>query len=176
MSAKKIIFLCCLVFAAPVFAQPDSLRSFQFPPHESFNTKLEHAGFVLGASLAFSFVDYIGFNMTRYNSSASKIVFRSLQIMLQGGLSYFLYKQCGLNSAIAFNLIWWTWGDDFGFYGWAYTTRIYPWEDNRGISHEGISWAGWTPIGLLRAHGSSISRSALIAQGILGFAISIAIL
>jgi hypothetical protein len=173
----KIIFLSLFLFSSGLlYAQPDSLSSFQFPPKESFNTKLEHAGWVLGSSLAFSFADYIGFNMTRYNSKASQITFRTLQILLQSGLSYFLYNKCGLNSAIAFNLIWWTWCDDWGFYGWAYTSRLYPWWDNSGYRGGSVTWAGWTPIGLLRKHGSPIALDALVAQSIIGFAISIAIL
>jgi hypothetical protein len=139
-------------------------------------TKLERAAYVIGGSLAFSFVDYIGYNLTRYNSHASRVAFRLFQATLQAGISYFLYKKCGLNSAIAFNLIWWTWGDDLGFYGWAYTTRIYPWDDNSGIKNGYISWAGWTPVGLVRKQGSSIPVSTFVAQSIIGFAISIAIL
>jgi hypothetical protein len=182
-SVAKICVIGVMVFfTKEVRAQNDSLpkaapTNFWSQPEDSLKpNKLERTAYVLGSSLAFSLFDYIGFNMTRYNSHASVIAFRILQAGLQTGLSYFLYKKCGLNSAIAFNLIWLTWGDDWGFYGWAYTTRFYPWEDNSGFRGGTVSWAGWTPIGLLRKKGSLIAVDALVAQAIIGLSISIAIL
>ncbi len=178
-----VLVISILVSDSQVSAQTDSLRvysdsvvAFQKTDSVQSKSKLEKAAFVIGSSLAFSLFDYIGYNLTRYESKGTNVAYRILQGTVQAGISYFLYKECGLSSAISFNLIWLTWGDDFGFYGWAYTTRIYPWWDNSGILHPDISWAGWTPVGLLRKQGSPIARSTLIGQAIIGFMVSIAIL
>ena len=97
------------------------------------------------------------------------------------GTSYLLYDQLGLPSAVAFNMMWWSWCDDLGFYGWA--NAIDPprppgseWEnrDFNGLKQNHITWAYWTPIGLLRPKGAVIARDALIGQAAVGATISIA--
>jgi hypothetical protein len=174
---KTIIFLLLVIAFHEAKAQPDSLSGFQFPPKESFRTKIEHGVYVIGASLAYSLVDYIGYNLVRKENKAP-ISFRIGMIALQSGLSYFLYKQCGLNSAISFNLIWWTWSDDFAYYGWANTLNPSFLVENRsvnGLKQGGITWAWWTPVGLLRKKGSEIAVSTLIAQAVVGFSIAVAL-
>src|SRR5437660_12744078 len=84
MRVKIIILLGVVLFASPVLSQPDSLRAFQFPPHESFSTKLEHAGYVCGASLVFALVDYLGYNLVRGDNGAP-FSFRLGMIALQTG-------------------------------------------------------------------------------------------
>jgi hypothetical protein len=148
--------------------------------------RLERIEYVVGASLAFSLFDYVGYNLVRTNSS-SPSWYRLLEGTVQTAISYFLYKECGLSSVISFNLIWWTWGDDMAYYGWtnllnpASPNRLNPdsdWENrtNSGLKIRDIGWAGWTPIGLTRPQGSNIARSTLIAQAVIGLSVSIGIL
>src|SRR5207302_4154835 len=147
------------------------------------STRLQRIGYVVGASLAFSLADYIGFNLLKQADHVNPdyhapLLFRLTEGMAQAAFSYFLYKYIGLNSAIAFNLMWWTWCDDFAYYGWGYVTGIFPWESahESGLRFNHYTTAGWTPIGLLRPQGSSIAKSALLAQSAVGLTISMAIL
>ena len=150
---------------------------------DTTSTKLERAGYVVGSSLAFSLIDYVGYSLVRKaNYGPGPGWYRLFEGAVQAGVSYFLYKECGLSSAISFNLIWWTWGMDFEWYGWA--NLLNPasdgerWENrtHNGLQGREISWAGWTPIGLLRPQGSLIARDALITQAIVGFSVSVALL
>ncbi len=190
MSIRKIVFsgLFLIVCSREVLVAQvdtnldavsagDSMRVFRFPPQESLATKLEHAGYVCGATLAFSLFDYIGYNLVRGENGAP-FSYRILQSLVQAAITYFLYEKCGINSAVSFNLIWWTWGSDIAYYGWADALNPKWARDNRtnnGLQGKEITWAWWTPIGLLRKKDSPIARNALIAQATVGFAISVAI-
>ncbi len=144
-------------------AQPDSAR-------------LERTAYVLGSSLAFSLFDYVGYGLVRKNNQAP-LSYRLLQVSVQAAISYFLYKQCGLSSAITFNLMWWTWCDDISFYGWGNLLNPSwpPWENrtHNGLMGRQIDWAYWTPIGLTRPWKSLIARDVLVAQAAIGFSVSI---
>ncbi len=143
-------------------------------------TRLKRIEYVIGSSLGFSLVDYVGHNLIRIDNTTPSW-YRGVEAGIQIAISYFLYKTCGLPSAISFNLIWWTWGDDLGYYGWA--TLINPpsdghhWENRswNGLQVP-VTWAGWTPVGLLRPQQSPIAESTLLAQAIIGLSVSIAIL
>jgi hypothetical protein len=149
------------------------------------STRLKRIEYVLGASLTFSLIDYIGYNLVR-RQEGSPFWYRCIEATEQTAISYFLYKECGLSSVISFNLIWWTWGDDLGYYGWTNlfnpaspnALNSFVWENrtNSGLLLSDINWAGWTPIGLVRPQGSWIARNALVAQAIIGLSISMAIL
>ena len=149
------------------------------------STRLKRIEYVAGASLAFSLIDYVGLNLVRTQHGPG-FLYRCVEATEQTAISYFLYKTCGLSSVIAFNLIWWTWGDDLAYYGWTNllnpaspnSFNSYVWENrtNSGLLLPNINWAGWTPIGLLRPQGSWIARNALIAQAVIGFSVSIGIL
>jgi len=188
LSGKILLcFLLAFVLSREVYAQADSSQKSSvkepegfFEPSESSKklSRIERIGYVCGASLAFSLFDYIGSNATKFSHSG-RAVYRVVEVAAQIGISYFLYKKCGLSSAISFNLIWWTWGDDVAYYGWAYTLNPKrPWEGRNynGLQSDGISWAGWTPIGLARKQNSLIDKATLLTQAMLGFSISIAIL
>ena len=143
-------------------------------------SKWQKLAYVAGAGATFSLLDYVGYSLIRSNNAAPEW-YRLVEGTVQAGISYFLYKECGISSAISFNLIWWTWGLDLGWYGWSYVLNPASdghWENRTwsGLHLRQINWAGWTPIGLLRPHGSWIARDALYWQSIIGFAISIAIL
>ena len=138
------------------------------------STRLERVEYVAGASLAFSFFDYVGFNLVKHDKNIT--FYRYIEGTVQTAITYFLYKEVGLPSAISFTLIWWTWGDDILYDGWANAINpAQPWENRsyNTLQSAGISWAGWTPIGLLRPKGSNIARSALEAQAVIGLSVAI---
>ncbi len=170
MRTLVVAILLAFVFIPPVRAQADSNRIACYE-------------YVVGASLAYSLFDYVGYNLA--NRTSFLPTYRILEGTVQAAISYFLYKQCGLSSAIAFNLIWWTWNDDLLYYGWADLFNLpsdalptSDWENrsNSGLLDRSPYWAWWTPIGLLRPKYAPIARSALIAQAVVGFSVSMAIL
>lgn len=163
-------FLLCLfllVLTAPSGRAQDSAR-------------LQRYEYVIGASLAYSFLDYVGFNLDVNIHHNTVWIYRGLQTLTQAAISYFLYKTCGLNSAIAFNVIWWSWGDDLGFYGYQLGINMgSPWPNRtyrNDLRDNQITWAGWTPIGLLRPQGSRIPRDALYGQAAVGFTVALGLL
>lgn len=176
----KIILIAIIVFSFTdrIFAQSDSSIK-PVPAFTSFfkvsesakdRTKIERIGYVCGASLAFSLFDYIGYNLVRDDHNAV-FYYRILETAIGSALTYFLYKECGINSAISFDLIWWTWGDDLGYYGWANLLK-----SRYGFKLQSVTWAGWTPIGLTRKKNSIIDNATLTIQAMIGFSISIGIL
>lgn len=137
----------------------------------------EKAAWVAGSTLALGLYDYIGYNLAKENST-SEGIYRVSFVLVQAGVTYLLYEKFGLPSAIAVNLIWWTFGVDMVFYG---ISEISPlggqfsgpgsWEED---SRNGIKHAGWTPVGLVRG-GERIPRNTIVAQSIIGAAIGIGI-
>jgi hypothetical protein len=145
-------------------------------------TKLERIGYVIGASLVFSLFDYVVFHKVVFAESNTDhsvpFSYRLAQSGVQTALSYLLYKQVGLSSTVAFNTIWWTWGDDIAFYGWLNLVNAgAPWYNRsfNGLQGNQVTWAGWTPIGLLRKQKTVISKDALFAQAAIGFSIALII-
>lgn len=176
--ASVLSLLIVAALAAPLCAQ-----SFFAPDTNS--TRLERVEYVIGASAVFSLADYIGYNLLKqhyatdyYQRYSPPPVYRAAMALLQTSISYILYKECGLSSAISFNLIWWTWGDDFAYYEWEQLLGFFPWDHHygTGLRFREYDSAGWTPIGLTRPQGSLIARSTLIAQVAIGLSISMAIL
>jgi hypothetical protein len=144
-------------------------------------TQLEKVAWLAGASVAYAGFDYVGFNLVR-KTSTPKLIYRMLQLGVQAGITWFLYEKCGLPTAIAFNLVWWTFGDDFIFYGFTEGLNVGGSWLGRGIYHENISsnqttWAYWTPIGILRGMSQSrpIAGNTLVAQSLTGAALSLLI-
>ncbi|HET6402448.1 MAG TPA: hypothetical protein VFH95_13780 [Candidatus Kapabacteria bacterium] len=177
----KLVFITLIV----LLVQNSPLRSQSFFAHDTSGTRIERIEYVIGASLVFSLADYIGYSLARVDNVNDKAPwwYRTIQASVQTGISYLLYKKFGLPSTIAFNLIWWSWGDDLAYDGWADLINpgkqsIGIWENRtgNGLRSNHITWAGWTPIGLLRPQGSLIARDALVAQAMIGLSISIAIL
>ena len=146
------------------------------------STRLKRFEYVVGSSLVFSLGDYVGFNLVKQahllTDNHAPSWFRLLEGTVQAALSYFLYEECGLSSVISFNLMWWTWNDDFAYYGWGYVTGLFPWESRSesGLRFHEYNSAGWTPLGLLRPQGSMIAKDALVAQAVIGLSVSMAIL
>jgi hypothetical protein len=138
----------------------------------------EKGAWVTGSVVALGAYDYLGYNLTRSSPTALGI-YRVSFVLLQAGLTYLLYEKFGLSSAIAINLIWWTFGVDMVYYGIAEVSPIRggawsgpgAWDVD---GKNGIAHAGWTPVGLLRG-GERIPRNTIVGQSIVGAVIGIGI-
>jgi hypothetical protein len=131
---------------------------------------LEKKGYMLGGVVVFSAFDYIGYNLTEKNGVAP-ITYRIAQLLVQAGITKFLIDQVGLPEAIGFNVIWWTWGADLMYYQWG---RILPPYDMLTANKQ-VTWASWTPVGLVRGGKKPIAHSTLFAQATFGLSISLAL-
>ncbi len=137
---------------------------------------------VIGSCLAFSLLDYTGYNIfvvSHQNRTGAILGLHAFDAALGSAINYFLYKTFGLSSAISFDLIWWTWGLDLGFSGWGdLIDPAAPWvnRSNSSLQYNSITWAGWTPIGIFRKQGTVIDKYALYTQAIVGFSIAMPIL
>lgn len=173
------ILIACLLLAAlqtPLHAQ-------SFFAHDTNSTRLERVEYVLGATLAFSLFDYVGFSLARNNFNLNYghpalLIYHIFQSSVGILVDYLLYQKFGLPSAISFDLMWWTWIDDFGFYGWANLVNPpSPWS-NRTTAYipDKLCCASWTPVGLIRQDREYIPTNTLVAQAMAGLVVSIAIL
>jgi hypothetical protein len=134
------------------------------------STRLKRIEYVVGASLAFSLVDYMGFDLLKVAHDAPAgyvppVWYRFFEGAVQAAFTYFLYKAFGISSAIALTVMWWTWIDDWGFYGWANLLNPpYPWVD-RATAYipDALYGASWTPVGLVRKNSEYIPSNTLVA-------------
>lgn len=184
MHIRLLVLACILLSLSSLRAQQrtnaevplDSVAVGQSEPDAS-----EKLLYLLGASVFFAGFDYLGYNATRQHPSALS-VYRVLQGLTQLAISWFLYEQVGLPTAIGFNLIWWTFGDDFLYYGYAELMNPgHPWESRgelgRKVMGNHCTWAYWTPVGILRGmkRDRAIAGSTLIAQSLVGLTAAISI-
>ena len=153
-------------------------------PHEEISnvevpagTKLLYLG---GAVLGFSLFDYVGFNLVRYSDALP--AYRVLQTLVQAGITWFLYEQVGLPTAIAFNVIWWSWGADVAYYGWTELFNAGGTWERRGAFQKQImenhcTWAWWTAVGVARGmkRDEVIAGDTLVAQSLIGAALAVTI-
>lgn len=131
------------------------------------------AGAVVGAHVVFA-----GFDVLLYPQLGveNKFWYRATQLMLQAGISYALYEIGGWRPVIAFNLQWWTWNTDllyYFFYDIARGTTAFKDE----VLANRVTWAGWTPVGLI-LHGGKrerISGNILLTQAGIGLTLGFAI-
>jgi hypothetical protein len=144
-------------------------------------SRLEKTAWLLGASVLFAGFDYVGYNLTRNHPTALK-VYRALQVLTQSAISWLLYDQMGLPTAIGFNVIWWTFGTDFIYFGFAELVNPgHPWESRgdlgRGVMSNHCTWAYWTPIGIARGmrRNDPIAGNTLVAQALTGLALAFTI-
>lgn len=125
------------------------------------------------ALIFFGFVDYVGYNIATQAGKIHLIIYRVFQTLLQITLMALLWKYSGFWSAFVFMFLWWTFNADFVFYGCA---AIFKWfsdgaDFKRDVLHDKVTWAYWTPLGLI-LHGGKheiITGQDLIAQAGLGF-------
>jgi hypothetical protein len=142
---------------------------------------LEKLAWLAGASVAFAGFDYVGFNLVR-NTKTPRLIYRAIQLGVQAGLTWLLYKKFGLPTAIGFNIFWWTFGDDIIFYGITELCNVGGEWRGRGIYKNDISsnhttWAYWTPVGILRGMDQTkpIAGNTLVAQSLVGACLAVAI-
>lgn len=144
---------------------------------DSTTTKLERFAWLAGSAVGLSLFDYVGHSMTK--GTPGTVPYRVAQTVFHWGLTYLLYRELGLSTAISFNVIWWTWGLDFMYYGWAQVLNPRKPFENRnwhGLMGNEISWAWWTPLGLLRGGDKSMYKPELVAQSVIGLSIALIIL
>lgn len=136
---------------------------------------------VSAATLIFSAVDYVGYNTMGRNPNLLT-TYRVLQYLTQGVLTYWLWSSGDFKCALSFNLIWWTWGCDWTYYGMATAVNPkYPTWENRSTSAYStthVTWAWWTPVGLMNGANRNevIPSNTLAVQSFVGLSISIVIL
>lgn len=137
--------------------------------------------YLAAATAAFAMFDYICFNLVRVNGAALRI-YRLVQVLVQLGITWLLYGAVGLPTAIAYNVVWWTWGADAVYY--AYTALFNAgghWE-RRGAFTKNIlgnrcTWAWWTPVGIARGMSKTtpIRGGVILAQSLLGVLLALAL-
>lgn len=106
----------------------------------------------------------------------------------QGLLTYGLTKKFGWKTGAAFNAIWWTFGDDLLYYGIAeamgrlnIVKKGSSWDRSpafKGVVEDKVTWAWWTPVGLLRGgkNDKSIEGKTLFIQSGVGLAVALGLL
>ena len=166
------IFLILLFLSCISAAQQDTV-------HQA--TPLKKVLYLTGASVVFSGIDYLLYAPALRNST-TLMMYRVFQLALQSAITWFLYDQLGLSAAIGFNLIWWTFGHDLLYYGFA---EIFNpsggWDGYDSFRDEfmgnKITWAYWTPIGISRGmkRNRPIAGDALIAQALIGASLAFTI-
>ncbi len=135
---------------------------------------------VLIASALSSLTDYVGYNLMK-NDPRTLVLYRVLQITFNATLTYYLYQENGLSTALAFQLVWWTGGHDFMYYGWAEVLNVKGWEGRGSFSRivqEGASHLYWTPIGLSRggtSYHDAIAGNTLLGQAVGGLTLAMTV-
>jgi len=133
-----------------------------------------------GAAL-FALYDYVGYNISlRKNWVNNKFVnpYRISQSLVQVLITILLLIFAGWQSALGFNIIWWSWGCDVLFYFYCTSLHIYK---DRGIFTKQVlgnqvTWAWWTPYGLMFTKKEQAVRwTKLITQVITGLILTLAV-
>ena len=130
--------------------------------------------YTVAAVIVFALFDYFGFNVSLKRGWADFSNFnkyRVVQGLFQLILTVLLFYFSGWRAAIAFNIIWWTWGCDFLFYLYC---EVFNYGNDRGnfrkeVKSNSVKWAWWTPYGLLfTKKGDVIKYRKLVWQAVLG--------
>ena len=108
--------------------------------------------------IIFSLYDYFGFHFSHkkgWEVFSMLNPYRVSQSIMQLIITLLLYYLSGWFSALAFNILWWTWWADLLFYFWYDTLRIFGYPRSPGGFREQVlgnkvTWAYWTAWGLLR--------------------------
>ncbi|MFO0748080.1 MAG: hypothetical protein U1F43_20840 [Myxococcota bacterium] len=140
----------------------------------------------MGGAFAYAVYDYIAFNELAFNQGDGKqLQYRLFQAPTQVFIHQWLASNVSSAAAGAFETLWWTWGCDLMFYaiaelgiGKADWHGPGSWET---VSRAGITWASWTPLGILAGIGNlmngkkwsePIEGGALILQSLIGFLVA----
>jgi hypothetical protein len=129
--------------------------------------------------LVYALGDYIGYNLTRHDTRQLRR-YRIGQVCMQMVLTGLTWFAASWATALAFNLIWWTFGEDILYY--AFAAILNPggrWE-SRGNFRKNIlgnrcTWAFWTPAGMMRGmnRAACIPARVLIPQAIAGLFLAV---
>lgn len=135
---------------------------------------------VVGASVAFSLFDYVAFNLARKHDKVG--LYRPFQVAAQAGLTFLLKEKFGWKTAGAFNALWWTFNHDLMYYGWAHLLNPGNGWDSRpafkGLIEDKVTWAWWTPAGLVNMLGGGEMRDPIKGKTLLvqaGFGVAVAL-
>ncbi len=130
--------------------------------------------YTISTAVVFSLFDYFGFNISLKKGWADFSNFnryRVVQGLFQVILTVLLLYLSGWRAAVAFNIIWWTWGCDFMFYLYC---EIFNYGKDRGnfrkeVMSNNVKWAWWTPFGIMfTKKGDVIKFKILVMQVVLG--------
>ena len=176
----RLVAISLLVFLTVSSLQAQSEQSLALP--DEHPKPFENALWVTGGVLAFGTFDYLVVGLFRPDHEN---IYKFVQYAAQAGITYFLYKKCGLSSAIGFNLIWWTYGADMVYYGICELrgpTHDLRWPGAGAYARDmvhGNSFVGWTPVGLLRGaravENHPVPNNTVVAQSLAGAVIGLSI-
>jgi len=124
--------------------------------------------------IVFSLYDYFGFHISHkkgWEDFTPLNPYRISQFIVQAVITIILYILYGWYSALAFNILWWTWWADLLFYFWYDFLRFFGYPRKPGgfkeqVIGNKVTWAYWTAWGLLRfKHKDTImTRNAIFVQ------------
>jgi hypothetical protein len=108
--------------------------------------------------IIFSLYDYFGFHISHrkgWEDFTPVNPYRASQFAVQITITVLLYFFFGWFSALAFNILWWTWWADLLFYFWYDFLRVFGYPRKPGgfreqVMGNRVTWAYWTAWGLLR--------------------------
>jgi len=131
--------------------------------------------------MVFSIYDYFGFHISHrkgWEDFTALNPYRLSQFVFQIIISVILYIIGGWFTALAFNILWWTWWADLLFYYWYDTLRVFGYPRSPGGFREQVlgnkvTWAYWTMWGILRfKHKNTVmKKSEIFLQAITGMII-----
>jgi hypothetical protein len=134
------------------------------------------------ATAFFALFDYISFNLVRTISTALRI-YRLIQVLVQLAITWVLLRTVGLPTAIAYNVVWWTWGADALYYVYTAIFNAGGHWERRGAFRKYVlgnrcTWAWWTPVGVAKGMSKKtvIRGDVLIAQSLIGVILALALI
>jgi hypothetical protein len=135
--------------------------------------------------IVFSLYDYFGFHLSHkkgWEDFSIINTYRVSQFIVQAIITAILFIAGGWFSALAFNILWWTWWADLLFYLWYDMFRVFGYPRKPGGFHEQVlgnkvTWAYWTAWGLMRfKHKDTIMKKhEIFVQAALGL-VTVAVL
>ena len=127
------------------------------------------------ALIVFAFFDYFGYNVLhKIQPTVCGITQHALLIAI-AAILYFLAWQC----TVAFILLWWTWWADAIYYVFADSFRWYHKAGDRWQAEaveDRVTWAWWTPMGLMLPYKMPMPYTTLLRQLIIGMALALIIM
>jgi len=128
--------------------------------------------------IIFSLYDYFGFHISHkkgWEDFTPINPYRISQLIVQLIITAFLFIFYGWFSALAFNILWWTWWADLLFYLWYDLLRVFGYPRKPGgfkeqVIGNKVTWAYWTAWGFLRRkHKHTVmTRKEIFVQALIG--------